>query len=165
MDSGTTDTDGRVIIGGERASLSLAIADERGGVARGRPFQVDWLTGTADLRLGEVQVSRPIAARPDDLMCFAAELDDCVTLLLGSASFASLDDGLLIDITMGTLGHALVTGIVRFEVGEAQGDLFGWVLEGKVRHQVHVVKGLERAPEALNLLFTGGNTGKVIVEL
>ena len=123
MDSGTTDTDGRVIIGGERASLSLAIADERGGVARGRPFQVDWLTGTADLRLGEVQVSRPIAARPDDLMCFAAELDDCVTLLLGSASFASLDDGLLIDITMGTLGHALVSGIIRFEVGEAQGDL------------------------------------------
>jgi hypothetical protein len=48
---------------------------------------------------------------------------------------------------------------------EAQGDLFSWVLEGKVKHAVHVVDGLEHAPEALNLLFTGGNTGKVIVAL
>jgi NADPH-dependent curcumin reductase CurA len=39
------------------------------------------------------------------------------------------------------------------------------VLEGKVKHSVHVVEGLEHAPEALNLLFTGGNTGKVIVKL
>ena len=44
-------------------------------------------------------------------------------IVLVAASFASLDDGLLIDITMGTLGHALVSGIIRFEVGEAQGDL------------------------------------------
>lgn len=48
---------------------------------------------------------------------------------------------------------------------EAQGDLLTWVLEGKVKHSVHVVDGLEHAPEALNLLFTGGNTGKVIVKL
>lgn len=48
---------------------------------------------------------------------------------------------------------------------EAQGDLLTWVLEGKVKHSVHVVEGLEHAPEALNLLFTGGNTGKVIVKL
>jgi hypothetical protein len=48
---------------------------------------------------------------------------------------------------------------------EAQGDLFTWVLEGKLKHAVHVVDGLEHAPEALNLLFTGGNTGKVIVAL
>jgi NADPH-dependent curcumin reductase CurA len=48
---------------------------------------------------------------------------------------------------------------------EAQGDMLGWVLEGKVKHAVHVVDGLEEAPNALNLLFTGGNTGKVIVKL
>ena len=48
---------------------------------------------------------------------------------------------------------------------EAQGELFGWVVEGKLKHSVHVVDGLEHAPDALNLLFTGGNTGKVIVKL
>lgn len=48
---------------------------------------------------------------------------------------------------------------------EAQIDMVGWVAEGKVKHAEHVVDGLERAPEALNLLFNGGNTGKVIVKL
>ncbi len=46
---------------------------------------------------------------------------------------------------------------------EAQVDLFTWVAEGRVKHAEHVVDGLEQAPDALNLLFTGGNTGKVIV--
>ena len=48
---------------------------------------------------------------------------------------------------------------------EAQIDMVGWMAEGKVKHAEHLVDGLERAPEALNLLFTGGNTGKVIVKL
>jgi NADPH-dependent curcumin reductase CurA len=48
---------------------------------------------------------------------------------------------------------------------EAQIDMVGWVAEGKVKHAEHVVDGLEHAPDALNLLFTGGNTGKVIVKL
>ncbi len=48
---------------------------------------------------------------------------------------------------------------------EAQMAIASWVAEGKVRHKEHIVDGLQRAPEALNLLFTGGNTGKVVVRL
>ena len=48
---------------------------------------------------------------------------------------------------------------------EAQAEMAGWVADGRVKFAVHLVEGLERAPEALNLLFTGGNTGKVIVKL
>ena len=48
---------------------------------------------------------------------------------------------------------------------EAQLQLATWIAEGKISHREHLVHGLERAPEALNLLFTGGNTGKVIVRL
>jgi NADPH-dependent curcumin reductase CurA len=48
---------------------------------------------------------------------------------------------------------------------EAQIDMVGWLAEDKVRHAEHLVAGLENAPDALNLLFSGGNTGKVIVEL
>jgi NADPH-dependent curcumin reductase CurA len=48
---------------------------------------------------------------------------------------------------------------------EAQIDIVGWLAENKVKHAEHLVDGLEHAPEALNLLFTGGNTGKVIVKL
>lgn len=48
---------------------------------------------------------------------------------------------------------------------EAQEAIAGWLLEGRIHHQEHIVDGLEHAPDALNLLFTGGNTGKVIVRL
>ncbi|HTA36607.1 MAG TPA: NADP-dependent oxidoreductase [Solirubrobacteraceae bacterium] len=48
---------------------------------------------------------------------------------------------------------------------EGQQVLAGWLGEGKIKSSEHVVEGLENAPDALNLLFTGGNTGKVIVQL
>lgn len=48
---------------------------------------------------------------------------------------------------------------------EAQAALAAWLLDGSLKHAEHVLEGLERAPEALNLLFTGGNTGKMIVKL
>ncbi|MGH9124296.1 MAG: NADP-dependent oxidoreductase [Acidimicrobiales bacterium] len=48
---------------------------------------------------------------------------------------------------------------------EAQLQIAGWVAEGLLKHQEYIVDGLERAPDALNLLFTGGNTGKVVVRL
>ena len=48
---------------------------------------------------------------------------------------------------------------------EGQIDMVAWLAEGRVKHAEHIVEGLEHAPDALNLLFTGGNTGKVIVRL
>jgi hypothetical protein len=47
--------------------------------------------------------------------------------------------------------------------GEAQMELAGMVLHGTLSHQEHLVKGLEHAPDALNLLFSGGNHGKTLV--
>lgn len=46
---------------------------------------------------------------------------------------------------------------------EAQLELAGMVHAGTLRHQEHLVHGLEHAPEALNLLFSGGNHGKTLV--
>ncbi len=60
-------------------------------------------------------------------------------------------------------GFIILDYAARFP--EAQAALAGWLAEGRLQHAEHVVDGLERAPEALNLLFTGGNTGKVIVRL
>jgi NADPH-dependent curcumin reductase CurA len=48
---------------------------------------------------------------------------------------------------------------------EAQAQMGQWLAEGKIQSAEHVVDGLENAPDALNLLFTGGNTGKVIVQV
>jgi NADPH-dependent curcumin reductase CurA len=50
-------------------------------------------------------------------------------------------------------------------LAEAQAELGAWLASGELKAREHIVDGLERAPEALNLLFTGGNTGKVIVEV
>ena len=35
--------------------------------------------------------------------------------------------------------------------------------DGTLKRKFHVVEGLENAPSAMNLLFTGGNTGKLFV--
>jgi len=47
----------------------------------------------------------------------------------------------------------------------AAGQLGRWVAEGRLKSQVDVVDGLERAPEALQRLFTGENLGKQLVRL
>ncbi len=47
----------------------------------------------------------------------------------------------------------------------AQAEVAGWLAEGKIKSSEHIVEGLENAPDALNLLFSGGNTGKVIVKV
>ena len=58
-------------------------------------------------------------------------------------------------------GFLILDYLDRFPA--AQLEMAGWVLEGRIHHREHVVDGLEHAGEALNLLFSGGNTGKVVV--
>ena len=60
-------------------------------------------------------------------------------------------------------GFLILDYLHRFP--EAQLQMAGWVMEGRIQHREHVVEGLDHAGEALNLLFSGGNTGKVIVSL
>jgi NADPH-dependent curcumin reductase len=48
---------------------------------------------------------------------------------------------------------------------EAVLQLVAWVEEGKLRWRDHIVDGLESAPRALNMLFTGENTGKLMVRV
>ena len=49
--------------------------------------------------------------------------------------------------------------------GEAFGALSKWHQEGKLNYRVHVVNGLQHAPEAMNMLFDGRNNGKLIIEV
>ena len=46
---------------------------------------------------------------------------------------------------------------------EARAWLAHQLKAGRLRQKLHVVDGLERAPEALAMLFSGGNTGKLVV--
>jgi NADPH-dependent curcumin reductase CurA len=48
---------------------------------------------------------------------------------------------------------------------EAATKLGQWKMFGKLKDRETIVEGLERAPEAINMLFTGGNTGKLMVKV
>lgn len=48
---------------------------------------------------------------------------------------------------------------------QASAELARWLAEGKLKSPVDIVEGLERAPEALQRLFTGANLGKQLVRL
>jgi NADPH-dependent curcumin reductase CurA len=60
-------------------------------------------------------------------------------------------------------GFIILDYFARFP--EAIAQLGQWVAEGKVKDRHTVVEGLERAPEAVNMLFDGDNFGKLIVKV
>jgi len=41
----------------------------------------------------------------------------------------------------------------------------GYLMQGKIQYRCHILDGLESAIEGINLLFSGGNNGKLIVKL
>ncbi len=50
-------------------------------------------------------------------------------------------------------------------VMEMVSDYAGWYAAGKLKYRVDIEQGLEAAPAAINKLFTGENSGKLIVQL
>lgn len=64
---------------------------------------------------------------------------------------------------------ASIRGFLVFDYAKqfpkAVQELSTWLIEGKLQRKFHVVEGLEHAPEALPLLFSGGNTGKLVVKV
>jgi NADPH-dependent curcumin reductase CurA len=44
-------------------------------------------------------------------------------------------------------------------------DMTAWIADGMVRYEETVMHGIEKAPDAFLALFSGGNTGKMLVKL
>ena len=44
-------------------------------------------------------------------------------------------------------------------------EMAGWIATGKIKYEETVMTGIEKAPEAFLALFSGGNTGKMLVKL
>ena len=49
--------------------------------------------------------------------------------------------------------------------GECIAQLSTWATQGQLQWRQTIVEGLENAPHALNMLFTGENIGKVVVQV
>src|SRR6267154_54091 len=60
-------------------------------------------------------------------------------------------------------GFLILDYVSRFM--EAAKQLGQWKMFGKLKHRETIVEGLEKAPDAINMLFTGGNIGKTIVKV
>ena len=76
----------------------------------------------------------------------------------GLASFAQL-----IIKRLRVEGFLIMDYIPRFmEAGQKLGM---WKMTGKLKSRETVVKGIEKAPDAINMLFHGDNIGKLVVEL
>ena len=60
-------------------------------------------------------------------------------------------------------GFIILDYFPRF--GEGIRELSTWVAEGKIKSEETVVEGFEELPRALNMLFAGENTGKLVVHI
>ncbi|KII90023.1 hypothetical protein PLICRDRAFT_159323 [Plicaturopsis crispa FD-325 SS-3] len=65
--------------------------------------------------------------------------------------------------------RAKLQGFIVFDYADqyqaAREDMAKWLGDGSVKRKFHIVEGLEQAPKALPMLFTGGNTGKLVVKV
>ncbi len=65
--------------------------------------------------------------------------------------------------------RATMSGFVVFDYakryGEGVRDIATWLAQGKMVTREHVVDGLETFPETLNMLFSGGNSGKLVIKV
>ncbi|KAH9000376.1 hypothetical protein EDB92DRAFT_1940117 [Lactarius akahatsu] len=65
--------------------------------------------------------------------------------------------------------RAKIEGFLVFDYAdrypEALTNLSKWISEDRIIRKFHIVEGLEKAPESLPLLFSGGNTGKLVVRV
>ncbi|MGA2098380.1 MAG: NADP-dependent oxidoreductase [Candidatus Acidiferrum sp.] len=71
--------------------------------------------------------------------------------------------GLLIVKRLKVQGFLILDYASRFT--DAAMELGKWKMMGKLKDRQTIVEGLEKGPDAINMLFTGANTGKLIVKV
>jgi NADPH-dependent curcumin reductase CurA len=67
------------------------------------------------------------------------------------------------------VNHGTMTGFVVGDYisrwSEGLRDLAAWMAQGKLKSREHIVEGLEKFPEALLMLFSGENHGKLMLKV
>jgi NADPH-dependent curcumin reductase CurA len=90
-------------------------------------------------------------------------------VLCGLISGYTKQDPALASFSQILIKRLQVTGFIIIDYAsrfmEAAKQLGLWKVMGKLKDKLTIVHGLEKAPEAINMLFKGENTGKLIVEL
>ncbi|MEK6805482.1 MAG: NADP-dependent oxidoreductase [Pseudomonadota bacterium] len=67
------------------------------------------------------------------------------------------------------VNRARMEGLVVFDYAkryvEGAMQMGQWMAQGKLKSREHIVEGIEKFPETLNMLFSGENTGKLIIKV
>jgi NADPH-dependent curcumin reductase CurA len=99
-----------------------------------------------------------LAMRARVVICGAVSQYNNTTPMKGPSNYMSL-----------LVNRASMTGMVVFDwadrYGEAAKAMAGWLLEGKLKTREDVVPGFDTFPETLLKLFSGENTGKLILQV
>jgi NADPH-dependent curcumin reductase len=80
------------------------------------------------------------------------------------AHFNGLKNYMKIVSARGTLSGIIVLDYFN-RAAEAVADISHWLKEGKIKYREHVVEGIENFPQALQMLFTGENYGKLLLKI
>jgi NADPH-dependent curcumin reductase CurA len=92
------------------------------------------------------------------VICGAISQYNNTTPVKGPANYLSL-----------LVQRATMTGIVVSDyyprAGQAMMEMGGWIATGKLKTREDIVQGLDKFPEAFDMLFTGANHGKLVLQV
>jgi NADPH-dependent curcumin reductase len=80
------------------------------------------------------------------------------------AHFNGLKNYMKIVSARGTLSGIIVLDYFS-RAAEAVADISNWLKEGKIKYREHTVEGIGKFPQALQMLFTGENYGKLLLKI
>jgi NADPH-dependent curcumin reductase CurA len=92
------------------------------------------------------------------VICGAISQYNATEAIRGPANYISL-----------LVSRASMEGFLVFDYAErfdeAAGDMAGWMASGELKSREHIVEGLETFPETLLKLYSGENTGKLVLQV
>ena len=90
-------------------------------------------------------------------------------VLCGLISGYTKDDPGMASLGLAIVKRLRVQGFIVLDFAsrfvEAATKLGQWKMFGKIKDRETIVEGIEKAPETINMLFTGANTGKLLVKV
>lgn len=90
-------------------------------------------------------------------------------VLCGLISCYTKEDPALASFSTVLIKRLRIQGFIVIDYAEKFADaatqLGKWKVFGKLKDRETIVEGLEKVPDAINMLFTGGNIGKLIVKV
>ena len=142
---------------GFEAAIDYKSEDVRKALARHCPDGIDVYFDNVGGDILEAALSR-LARHARIVICGAVSQYNSTTPMKGPANYLSL-----------LVNRASMTGMVVFDYAarykEAAQDLGGWLAARRLKSREEIVTGLDNFPEALLMLFSGENTGKLVLKI